>query len=130
MRRAWVWCLLMPFAISILRRFRAGHQLRMYDGSMEPLHEHDWVVKVTVGSAELDRIGVVMDFHELEAGLDQLLTPLRDRHLNDLPAFARANPSAEQVARHIAGGLRLVEGVSLSEVEVWETPENSASYRP
>jgi 6-pyruvoyltetrahydropterin/6-carboxytetrahydropterin synthase len=120
----------MPFAISIIRHFPAGHQLRMYDGSLEPLHEHDWVVKVTVSAAELDEIGVVMDFHELERRLDELIAPLWDRSLNDVPAFAQVNPSAEQVARHIARGLRLAEGVSLSEVEIWETPENSASYRP
>jgi 6-pyruvoyl-tetrahydropterin synthase len=82
----------MPFAISILRRFRAGHQLRMYDGSLEAPHDHEWVVKVTVAAAELDRIAVVMDFHELERRLDNLLTPLRDRSLNDVPAFARINP--------------------------------------
>lgn len=120
----------MPFAISILRRFRASHQLRMYDGSLEPLHEHDWLVKVTIGSDELDRIGLVMDFHELEGRMDQLLAPLADRSLNDVPAFADANPSAEQVARHIAGELRLPQRVSLRAVEVWETPENSASYHP
>jgi 6-pyruvoyltetrahydropterin/6-carboxytetrahydropterin synthase len=120
----------MPFAISILRRFRAGHQLRMYDGSLEAPHEHEWVVKVTVAAAELDHIAVVMDFHELERRLDNLLAPLRDRSLNDVPAFARINPSAEALARHVAQGLRLDEGVRLEQVEVWETPENSASYRP
>jgi len=120
----------MPFAISTVRRFSASHQLAMYDGSLELLHGHDWVVKVTVTADELDKIGVVMDFHELERRIDAILEPMRDRRLNDLPAFANRNPSAEQVARHIAQGLGLVEGVSLSEVEVWETPDNSASYRP
>jgi len=56
----------MPFAISTVRRFSASHQLAMYDGSLELLHGHDWVVKVTVTADELDKIGVVMDFHELE----------------------------------------------------------------
>jgi len=120
----------MPYSISTVRHFSAGHQLAMYDGSLEPLHEHDWVVKVTVASARLDQIGVVMDFHELERRIDTLLAPMRDRRLNDLPAFTQRNPSAEQVARHIADGLSLPAGVTLSEVEVWETPDNSASYRP
>ena len=48
------------------RSFSAAHQLRLYDGSLEPLHGHNWQVKVTVVAAKLDSIGVVMDFHELE----------------------------------------------------------------
>jgi 6-pyruvoyltetrahydropterin/6-carboxytetrahydropterin synthase len=120
----------MPFEISTIRHFSASHQLTMYDGSLESLHEHDWVLRVTVAAGGLDQIGVVMDFHELERRIDGLLEPMRNRRLNDLPAFAQANPSAEHVARHIAMSLQLPRGVSLAEVEVWETPENSASYRP
>ena len=122
----------MAFEITTLREFSAAHQLRLYDGSLEPLHGHNWKVRVTVAADRLDPIGVVMDFHELERLLDEVLQPCHNRHLNDLPAFSQphSNPSAENVALYIAKSLALPAGVQLNQVEVWETPNNSAIYRP
>ena len=120
----------MPFQITATRHFSAAHQLRLYDGSLEPLHGHNWKVVVTVASPQLDQIGVVMDFHKLDALLHQIIAPLHSRHLNELSAFASLNPSTENVALHIAQNLTLPANVSLISVEVWETPENSAAYRP
>ena len=122
----------MPFDITATRTFAAAHQLRLYDGSLEPLHGHNWRVRVTVSAEKLDSIGVVMDFHELQRQLDAIVAPMHNRHLNELPAFApdRLNPTTENVALHIAENLALPKGVRLSSVEVWETDENSAIYRP
>ena len=120
----------MAFEISTTRFFSAAHALRLYDGSLEPVHGHNWRVKVTVAAGRLDPIGVVMDFHELERLVDQVIGPLHNRHLNETRAFASLNPSAEHVAMHIGRSLRLPDGVSLLGVEVWETDENSAVYRP
>jgi 6-pyruvoyltetrahydropterin/6-carboxytetrahydropterin synthase len=119
----------MTFQITTTRYFSAAHQLRLYDGSLEPLHGHNWKVKVTVGAAKLDEIGVVMDFHELERQVDRLLAPLHNRHLNQTEAFAKLNASAENVALHIARALTLPAGVELASVEVWETEGNSAVWR-
>ena len=120
----------MPFEISTIRSFSAAHQLVLHDGSLEPLHGHNWKVKITVAAPALDAIGVVMDFHELERLADDLIVPMHNRHLNDLAAFARFNPSAENVALHIGQSLQLANPVSLLSVEVWETDGNSAVYRP
>jgi len=121
----------MAFEISTTRFFSAAHALRLYDGSLEPVHGHNWRVKVTVSAEKLDAIGVVMDFHELQRLLDVILTPLHNRHLNDVPPFARElNPSAENVALHVGRSLRLPNPVRLVSVEVWETDTNSAAYRP
>src|SRR5687768_16689846 len=120
----------MGFEIATTRHFAAAHQLRLYDGSLEPLHGHNWRVKVTVSAPHLDAIGVVMDFHELERLVDEVVTPMHNRHLNDLPPFRSANPSAENVAVHVARSLRLPDVVGLVSVEVWETEENSAVFRP
>lgn len=120
----------MSFEISTIRHFSASHQLRLYDGSLEPLHGHNWSVKVIVSAPKLDSIGVVMDFHELERLVDRLVVPMLNRHLNDLPAFAAGlNPSAENVAVHIGSNLALPPGIRLVCVEVWETADNSAVYR-
>jgi 6-pyruvoyltetrahydropterin/6-carboxytetrahydropterin synthase len=119
----------MAFEIRTTRTFSAAHQLRLYDGSLEPLHGHNWRVEVTVESAELDSIGVVMDFHELERLIDQIIAPMHNTHLNELAAFTKLNPSAENVAMHISRFLLLPGAVKLVRVEVWETPENSAAWR-
>jgi 6-pyruvoyltetrahydropterin/6-carboxytetrahydropterin synthase len=122
----------MPFAISIRRWFAASHQLRLHDGSLEPLHGHNWRVRLTAARADggLDEIGTVHDFHDLERHLDEALRQLHNAHLNDLPAFARLNPTTENVAAHLAVQLELSSGLRIIEVEVWETPDCSATFRP
>ena len=117
-----------PFELTTTRHFAAAHQLRLYDGSIEPLHGHNWKVQITVSAAKLDSIGVLMDFHELERLADEVIVPMHNRHLNELEPFAQRNPSTENVAVHIATALKLPSGVRLNRVEVWETPENSAVY--
>ncbi len=122
----------MPFEISTTREFAAAHALRLYDESLEPLHGHNWRVRVTVASAELDSIGVVMDFHELERLLDVIIGPFHNANLNEVAPFAAAalNPSAENVALHIGRsiGPKLPAAVRLGRVEVWETSTNRATY--
>lgn len=132
----------MPFEIATVRRFAAAHALRLYDGSMEPVHGHNWRVRVAVAADQLDPIGVVMDFHELERLVDRIVQPWHNRHLNECPPFVleqdpadgeaalALNPSAENVAYHVGRALALPAGVRLLGVEVWETDENSAAYRP
>ncbi len=121
----------MAFEITTTREFAASHQLRLYDGSLEPLHGHNWRVTVTVGSPQLDGIGVVMDFHDLDRQVDAIVAAMHNRHLNDVPPFAAGlNPSTEHVALHIGQSLRLPVGVNLLSVRVWETSVNSAIYRP
>ena len=120
----------MAFEITTTREFAAAHQLRLYDKTLEPLHGHNWRVKVTVSATKLDGIGVVMDFHDLERRLNRVIDPMHNRHLNELPAFRSMNPSAENVAMHIAETVDLPMGVKLESVEVWETGANSAIYRP
>jgi 6-pyruvoyltetrahydropterin/6-carboxytetrahydropterin synthase len=118
----------MPFQIRTTRGFCAAHQLKLYDGSLEPVHGHNWKVCVTAESPQLDSIGVVMDFHELERLIDQIIGPFHNRHLNELPPFDRINPSAENVALHIGRSLKLPEPVKLVSVEVWETEGCSAVW--
>jgi 6-pyruvoyltetrahydropterin/6-carboxytetrahydropterin synthase len=121
----------MAFEIRVTRSFSAAHQLRLAGNALEPLHGHNWTVRATVGSASLDALGTVMDFHELQRLLDALVMPLHNRHLNELSPFAEElNPSAENVALHIGRSLKLPRGVQLLAVEVWETPDCSAIYRP
>lgn len=102
----------------------------MNDGSLEPLHGHNWHIRLTVRAAELDAIGTVMDFHELQRLLDAIVTPMHNSHLNDHPAFETRNPSAENVAASIAEAIKLPLNVKLVSVEAWETPDCRARWLP
>jgi len=124
----------MLFEISILCRFVAAHALRLPGGGTEPLHGHNWRLRVCVGAERLDAMGTVMDFHELERLIEPIVEPMRNKNLNELEWFATVNPSAENVARHVAQSLdqnlKLPAGVRLLSVEVWETDDCQAIYRP
>ncbi len=124
----------MAFEICTTRRFSAAHTLRLPDGTFEPVHGHNWVVRVTVGAGGLDGMGTVMDFHVLEAEVDKILRPLHNRSLNEVADMADLNPSAENVAYHFARRLVvkgvLPTGVGLLSVQVHETDDNYAVYRP
>jgi 6-pyruvoyl-tetrahydropterin synthase len=60
----------------------------------------------------------------------KIVGPLHNAHLNEVKPFDSINPSAENVAMHIGRALVLKPGVWLVSVEVWETWDNSAVYRP
>src|SRR5438045_9284015 len=97
----------MSFQITTTREFSAAHAIRLYDGSLEPLHGHNWRVSVTVQADKLDAIGVVMDFHELAGLVYEVVRPMHNRSLNELPAFAELNPTTENVAVTVAGSMKL-----------------------
>lgn len=112
------------FELSVTRRFFATHRVREPDGNLEPPHEHDWRVTVTVAGERLDEGGLLVDFGLIQRALDEVLAPLAGRDLNEVPAFAARLPSAEHVALHIAeqvGGI-LPAAVRLTRVEVEEQP--------
>jgi 6-pyruvoyltetrahydropterin/6-carboxytetrahydropterin synthase len=119
----------MPFEVSTRREFSAAHQIRLHDGSLEPLHGHNWRVTVMVSSDKLDRIGFVMDFHELERQIDEIVRPFHNRNLNELAQLSGINPTAENVALHIGLALRIPAPARLVSVEITEAPGCTAVYR-
>ncbi len=119
----------MPFEVRITREFCASHQVRMYDGRLEALHGHNWRVVVAVGREQLDEVGFVVDFHDLERQLDAVIGLMNNAHLNECPAMCRLNPSAENVCVAIAQHLKIAPPARLLSVEVTEAPGCSAVYR-
>jgi 6-pyruvoyl-tetrahydropterin synthase len=67
----------------------------------EPVHGHNWRTVVRIDGDGLDGDGFVADFHAVEAALHDVVRPLRNVHLNEVPPFDVVNPSAELVAKHI-----------------------------
>lgn len=119
----------MTYEITVRDEFSASHQLRLYDGTLEPIHGHNWTVFVTLAADQLDSIGVVLDFHVLERRLKKVISPFQDRHLNEVAPFTELNPSAENVALYISRSLELPPRVSLVSVEAWETPSCRARIK-
>jgi len=126
------------YEITVTAVFAAAHAIRLPDGALEPVHGHNWSVAVTVGSEGLDDIETVMDFHPLQAAVDQTIAPWVNGDLNTSAPFADAsgelviNPTAERVAWAIAKGVapKLPKPVRLISVSVGEAPGCTATYKP
>ena len=118
------------YELSIETDFAAAHRLREYDGACENLHGHNWRVEVIVAGAELDRLGMLLDFRVLKRIVNEILAGFDHKYLNELPPFAQSNPTTENLARLIFTRCaeQLPEGVSVSSTRVWESPRCGARY--
>ena len=121
------------FEVTIEETFAAGHALRNYRGKCENVHGHNYRCQVTLEGAELDEIGLLVDFVELKRVVHGVLDRLDHQWLNEFPPFDVLNPSAENMARYIyeqvAEGLKVREGVRIALVKLWETDTAHATYR-
>ena len=120
------------YTVTVRSQFAAAHFLRCYQGAPEPLHGHNFKVEVVLSGADTGPGGMLIDFLWVRERLQEVLGGLEHTCLNDLPAFASAEPSAEHVARHIHRAMApgLPDGVELQSVTVWETEQFGATYRP
>jgi 6-pyruvoyltetrahydropterin/6-carboxytetrahydropterin synthase len=122
------------FEVTIEETFAAGHALRNYHGKCENVHGHNYRCQVMVEGAELDEIGLLVDFVELKKTVHAVLDRLDHQWLNDFPPFDKLNPSAENIAKYIydqvSAGLKPQAGAKLGWVKLWETDTASAVYRP
>jgi 6-pyruvoyltetrahydropterin/6-carboxytetrahydropterin synthase len=121
------------YELAVEQHFDAAHFLRGYKGKCEALHGHRFQVVVKIKSAALDDIGIVYDFSDLKRHLKDILARFDHTCLNEVPPFDRINPSSENIAATVYDELepRLREApVSVSSVEVWESPEAHVSYIP
>ncbi len=126
------------FQITVETRFNASHALRLPDGSLEPVHGHDWQVRATIQSPQLDAMETMMDFHLLEQLLREIVKPWHHGCLNDLPPFANEqgqltiNPSAERVAEQIGRNLqdKLPTPATIHHITISEAPGCWATWLP
>ena len=121
------------YQICIEQHFDAAHFLRGYRGKCEALHGHRFKVVVRVESSVINDIGIAYDFTELKKHLGDILAKFDHTCLNDVAPFDKINPSSENLASTIYNelGPKLARApVSLSSVEVWESPQSGASYSP
>ena len=88
------------FEVRVEAEFEAGHQ-RGPEGEELPLHHHVWQVAVRARSEDLDHIGIVVDFRVLRAALDEVLSTLDQRVLEEVDDFSGIAPTAPTVAQWI-----------------------------
>ena len=121
------------YRISVGQYFDAAHFLRGYDGKCEALHGHRFRVAARVTASQLDDTGLAYDFSLLKEELGEILNDYDHACLNEVAPFDEINPSSENIAetvfRRMAAALAGTP-VALASVEVWESPESSATYSP
>lgn len=119
------------FEISIKSHFCGAHRLKGYQGKCARLHGHNWEVEIFLRGNKTNRLGLLVDFKTLKELLGEVLEGLDHRNLNQLPAFKKENPTAENIARFIFNKLspkiRRAAG-RLHCVRASETPGAAAGY--
>ncbi len=116
------------YSVEVRMHFSSAHNLRGYKGKCESLHGHNWEIVAVAGSPKLDRMGMVMDFHDLKKHLKLILDRLDHKYLNSIPYFRKINPTSENIAKYIYDRLKL-KVRELQSVTVWESHNSSATYQ-
>ncbi len=115
--------------------FSAAHQIRLHGGKCERLHGHNWRVRVHARASQLNRIGMVIDFADLQKLVAEVGQRFDHRNVNEVPPFDEVNTTAELLARffYTETGRLLAEReggrVTVAKVEVWENEGSLAVYR-
>lgn len=122
------------YEITVHREFCAAHALTI-SGTREPMHGHNFRVTATIAGDQLDSDGLLCDFHTVNAVLKDICRPFVNANLNETEPFDRVNPTAENIARHIADQLAerlddtLAPAARVASVCVTETTGCSATCR-
>ncbi|MDP2831235.1 MAG: 6-carboxytetrahydropterin synthase QueD [Candidatus Omnitrophota bacterium] len=115
------------YSLKVQGTFSSAHNLRGYKGKCEDLHGHNWLVEIVIKSAQLDTVGMVLDFKYLKKKLNACLEQMDHKYLNKLDFFKKINPTSEQIAEYIYKKLK-PQIPLLNCVTVWENSTSSASY--
>lgn len=118
----------MPYTIAKSFRFEASHQLMgMPEGhKCGKLHGHSYRAEVVLFAEQLDPLGMVRDFGDLDPLAQFISTNLDHSHLND----RMEQPTAEAIARFLYEEARRLLGEAyVSAVRVYETRSCWAEYQ-
>ena len=108
--------------------FSASHVLDGLpdDHPCSRLHGHNIIVRLHLADDELDPVGFVVDYRDLDGFKRWLDDQFDHRHLNDRVDF---NPTAEHMCRHLYR-VAASMGLPVAAVSWSETPKTWATYRP
>jgi 6-pyruvoyltetrahydropterin/6-carboxytetrahydropterin synthase len=124
--------------------FCYGHRLLNYEGKCKYLHGHNGRAVITLEAPQLDERGMVVDFTDIkrvvagwiDESLDHRMILHRDdpavpmlKNMGEPLYLIDANPTAESIARLIYE-FAAQQGFPVTQVQLWETPNSVATYRP
>jgi 6-pyruvoyltetrahydropterin/6-carboxytetrahydropterin synthase len=121
------------YRITVSARFEAAHNLIDYPGGPEPLHGHSYKVEAVLESKDLQQHDLAVDFVAARKALETIAREFDYKYINEHPAFAGRNTSAENLARYFAERLEtsgVLGWTRVAEVTVREGPDNRATYLP
>jgi 6-pyruvoyltetrahydropterin/6-carboxytetrahydropterin synthase len=119
------------YEVGVVEQFEAAHTLRGNFGPASRRHGHTYKVELVVRGDSLQDDGTLCDIGVLQEALKRAVGELNYRDLDDLPAFAKKNSTAEVVAGWLVGQVKgsIPTGVIKSlKVRVSESPGAFASY--
>lgn len=122
------------YEISAKFSISSAHFLTNYEGKCRNLHGHNWKVTVYLRGAELDNLGMLVDFTVLKKYFKIIESELDHRSLNDVEYFASVNPTAERISEFIFNRMAEllaadgVDNAEVSRVSVYETENCEAVY--
>jgi 6-pyruvoyltetrahydropterin/6-carboxytetrahydropterin synthase len=118
--------------------FSAAHAIRGHTRGCENLHGHNYRVRVHLAAERLDELGMVLDFADVKAMMQEILGPFDHRVINDIPPFDERNTTAELVSLYVYDEVERRLGrpgppgdagrVRVARVEVWENDTACAIY--
>jgi 6-pyruvoyltetrahydropterin/6-carboxytetrahydropterin synthase len=120
------------YAVTVRDHVMVAHSLpRPVFGPAQGLHGATYVVEATFRRRELDEDGIVVDIGSALSTLDEILSSLRYRNLDEHPAFDGVVTSTEVLTRWIAdrlGDSALAVPLDGIEVVLRESPDAWVSY--
>lgn len=120
------------FDLTIIAEFEAAHYIPNYPGKCSRLHGHNWRIEVCVYGNKLDKLGMLIDFHDLKDEVKKITAKLDHYYLNETEPFCTISPTAENISKYIYEQLttlpRISERCRVRYVKVWESPNSAVTY--
>jgi 6-pyruvoyltetrahydropterin/6-carboxytetrahydropterin synthase len=117
--------------------FAAAHAIRGHTRGCQNLHGHNYRVRVHLAAERLDALGMVLDYADLKAIVQEILGPFDHHVINEIPPFDERNTTAELLSAYffdeVGQGLKRFDDggrVRVTRVEVWENDSSCAIYEP
>ena len=123
------------FSVRVLVEFAAAHHIRGYDGECSRPHGHNWKVEVEAATAQLNSIGISVDFKVLKSMVKTLIDRFDHQDINTIMPFIEINPTAETLSHFFFEELerqvqhsKPLAALEVRRVTVWENDRCAASF--
>ncbi len=119
------------YQLKVVTDFASAHTLRDYPGACSRLHGHNWKVELEVVAAQLDNVGMAIDFKVMKQAAREVGDGLDHRYLNDLEPFKEINPTAENIAAYMYKEISArinSDKIKVTALTIWETERACVRY--